>query len=64
MVGKRISNYLNSFGIKQKYLSERSGLSISKISRICTGRSTSIDCVDYYKICKALNVPFETFIEE
>lgn len=63
MVGARIKDYLTRNGIKQSFLSEKTGLSNSIISDICLG-NRKIDCVEYYKICKALNVPLETFLEE
>lgn len=63
MVGRRIKEYLKENGIKQTFVAEKSGLSNSVISDICT-RGRKIDVVEYYKICKVLNVPLETFLEE
>lgn len=63
MIGKRIKEYLVQNGIKQTFLAEKTGLSDSIISDICI-KNRKIDCVEYWKICKALNVPFETFLEE
>lgn len=62
MVGKRIKEYLMSNGIKQKFLADKTGLTTMVISDICNN-GRKIDIVEYYKICKALNVPMETFIE-
>ena len=62
MVGKRIKEYLKENGIKQTFVAEKSGLSNSVISDICT-KGRKIDVVEYYKICKVLNVPLETFLE-
>lgn len=62
MVGKRIKEYLNDNGIKQAFLVEKTGLTHSQVSDICI-HDRKIDCVEYYKICKALNVPLEFFIE-
>ena len=62
MVGTRIKEYLKANGIKQGFLAEKVGLSPSQMSDICT-KGRSIDCLTYYKICKALNVPLETFLE-
>jgi transcriptional regulator with XRE-family HTH domain len=64
MVGKKIKKYLSENGIKQNFLSEKTDISISKISRICSGEVKNIDCVEYYKICKVLGVPFEYFLSE
>jgi transcriptional regulator with XRE-family HTH domain len=63
MVGGRIKQYLAENGIKQTFLAEKTGMSNATISDICNG-NRKIDCVEYYKICKALNVPLETFLED
>lgn len=62
MVGKRIKEYLNENGIKQSFLAEKTGMTNSVISDICT-KERRIDALEYYKICKALNVPLEMFLE-
>lgn len=62
MVGKRIKQYLIDNGIKQIFLVEKTGLTQMVISAICN-RGRRIDIVEYAKICKALNVPLETFLE-
>ncbi len=63
MVGKRIKEYLVSNGIKQAFIAEKTGLTPMAVSDICNG-GRKIDIVEYYKICKALNVPLETFVKE
>lgn len=63
MVGERIKNYLKDNGIKQTFLAEKTGLTNSKISDICIN-DRKIDVVEYYKICKALNLPLEYFLQE
>ena len=62
MVGRRIKQYLTDNGIKQSFLAEKTGMTPMVISDICNN-GRKIDIVEYYKICKALNVPMETFIE-
>lgn len=62
MVGARIKTYLNDNGIKQNFLAEKTGLSPNAISDICI-HDRKIDCIEYYKICKALNLPLEYFLE-
>ncbi len=62
-VGLRIGNYLKERGIKQAFLVQKTGLSASVVSDICTGTRKSVDTLDYYKICKALDVSMETFVE-
>lgn len=62
MVGARIKSYLTEKGIKQAYVADKAGLTASQMSDICI-HDRKIDCIEYYKICKALEVPFETFLE-
>lgn len=62
MVGKEIKEYLEQNGIKQSFVAEKVGITPSQISEICN-KGRSIDCVTYYKICSALNVPLETFFQ-
>lgn len=61
--GKRIGKYLQEKGIKQAFLVNSTGMTASAISDICTGSRKSIDVVEYWKICKALAVPLETFLQ-
>lgn len=63
MVGARIKQYLNDNGIKQAFLADKVDIPQSQLSDICN-KGRSIDCVLYYKICKALNVPLEKFLED
>ena len=63
MVGKRIGRYLKEHGIKQAWVAEKTGIPQWKISDICNN-DRSIDCLDYYKICRVINVALETFLEE
>lgn len=63
MVGKKIKEYLAEKGIKQTFLAEKTGLSNSAISDICNN-DRRIECVEYYKICKALDVPLEQFLAD
>lgn len=63
MVGIRIGKYLADNGIKQSFVAEKAGITSPQMSEICNKQGKSIDCVVYYRICKALNVPLETFLE-
>lgn len=63
MVGKKIKKYLDDNGIKQTFLAKKSGLTDSIVSDICI-HDRKIDCVEYYKICNALNVPLEFFLTD
>ena len=49
-------------GIKQTFVAEKVGITQPQMSEICN-KGRSIDCLLYYRICKALNVPLETFLE-
>lgn len=63
MVGARIKEYLTENGIKQSYLAERTGLTPSQVSDICI-HDRKIDCIEYYKICKALNLELDYFLKD
>lgn len=63
MIGAKIRDYLKENGIKQKYLAEKTGIGSNKISDICI-HDRKIECVEYYKICKALGLPLEYFLQE
>lgn len=64
MIGQNIKNYLKEHGILQRDLALETGIPASKVSRICSNYEAKIDALSYYKICKALNVSFETFLDE
>jgi len=55
---------LQDRGIKQAFLANTTGISASAISDICTGARKNLDVVEYKKICNALDVPYETFLED
>jgi transcriptional regulator with XRE-family HTH domain len=63
MVGARIKKYLEEHGIKQSFVADKVGLTASQMSDICI-KDRTIDCLVYYKICKVLNVPLESFLED
>ncbi len=63
-VGLKIGKYLKDRGIKQAFLVEKTGLTANSVSDICTGSRKIIDCMDYYRICRALGVTMETFIDD
>lgn len=63
MIGKKIKKFLTDNGIKQTYLAKETGLSDSAISDICNN-DRRIDCIEYSKICRALNVPLGFFLED
>lgn len=63
MLGKRIKKFIDGRGIKQTFLAAKIGVSDGAMSAICAG-DRSIDAVEYYLICKALNVPLEYFFSD
>ena len=58
--GKRISQYINSHNMSINTIAEIFGITSSELSDILHGKE--IDCISYYKLCKALNVPLEYFL--
>lgn len=63
MIGTKIKDYLADNGIKQAFLAEKTGLSPSQVSDICI-HDRKIDCIEYYKICKALNLELDYFFRD
>ena len=61
MVGARIKEYLKSHGIKMSFVAEKIGVTSVRMAQIIGGKN--INCVTYYKICSALNVPLDTFFQ-
>jgi len=62
LIGERIKEYLRENGIKQSFLVEKTGLTHSQVSDICNN-DRKLDCVEYYKICKALNLSLDHFMQ-
>lgn len=62
MIGKKIKIYLENKGIKQKFVADKTGLSESAMSDICNEKR-KVDAVEYYLICKALQLPLDYFLE-
>lgn len=63
MVAKKIQKYIQEHGIKQNFVAEQVGLTRQALS-VMFQRDSKVDAVTYYKICKILNVPLETFLED
>lgn len=63
MIGAKIKSFLQERGIKQTFLAEKTGMTNSIISDICNN-DRKVECVEYYKICKALNLPLEYFFND
>ncbi len=63
MLGQRIKKYLTENGIKQTFLADKTGFTNSIISDMLNG-TRKIETTEYFKICKALDVPFDFFYED
>jgi len=63
MIGAKIKKYLQEHGIKQSFLAEKTGLTNSIISDICIN-DRKVDCMEYFNICRALDVPLEYFFKD
>ena len=65
-IGLAIGTYLHDHGIKQTYLAKKAGLTDSVVSDICNGfrSNKNLSCLAVYKICMALGVPVDTFIND
>lgn len=61
VVEKRIADYIRENGLKQKFVSDKTGIEPGKLSNILNGnRSLAAD--ECEKICIALNVDPNTFL--
>lgn len=62
-IGQKIRDYADEHGVMNKFLAEKAEVTNTKISLILNGKQ-EIGLIEYYKICQALNVPMETFLED
>lgn len=60
MIGQAILKYLKEKGITQTSIAERTGMGISTLNAILHG-NRRIEVEEYFKICKVLEVSFDTF---
>lgn len=58
-----LKDYINEMGLKQKSIADKAGLSQSKLSLILTGER-KCEVNEYAKICKAIGVPLNKFIDK
>lgn len=63
MLGCKIREYLIENGIKQAYISEKTGISPNILSAMLNG-NRRILAVEYFKICAALNVQLDFFANQ
>lgn len=62
-IGMNIKEYLDKNGTKYNFVAEKANIPAPTMSMILSG-NRDIKVLEYYRICKAINVPFETFIKE
>ncbi len=60
MQGSDIKQYLEDNGIKQNYLSEKTGIPANVINVILNNKR-KIEANEYMKLCDALNLPLDYF---
>ena len=60
-IGERIKKYSDSKGVKNRFLAEKAGVTASTMSKILNGQR-EISVIEYYGVCKALDVPMEFFV--
>ena len=63
MVGQRIKAYLEENGIKQSFLSEKTGIPGPVLSLMLSGQR-KIAVTEYYEICQALKIDMNYFMSE
>lgn len=61
-IGLRLKEYLDQNGTKYSFVAEKANIPAPVMSIILSG-NRDIKILEYYRICKALKVPFEKFIE-
>ncbi len=62
-LGVKINQYLESKGIKQSFVAEKSGIKPNILSRVLMGKRP-VRADEYISICRAINVPLDKFTEE
>ena len=62
-IGIKIKEYLDQNGTKYSFVAEKANIPAPVMSLILSG-SRDVKILEYYRICKVLNVPFEKFISE
>ena len=63
MLGVKIKDYLDANGIKQTFVSEKANIPHPAFVAMLSGKRR-IEVMEYYRICKALNVDILTFIDD
>lgn len=63
MLGKYIKAYIIEKGMKLKTIGEKAGIKRQRFYELLEGKS-KIEAVEYFRICKALEVEVGYFIEK
>lgn len=58
MLGRKIKKYMDSKGIKQTFLAEKTKMSLQTVNAILNG-NRKIEATEYFKICQALEISLD-----
>ena len=61
-IGMKIKEYLDQNGTKYSFVAEKANIPAPVMSMILSG-NRDVKILEYYRICKVLNVPMEKFVE-
>lgn len=62
-IGLKLKEHLDQNGIKYSFVAEKANIPAPVMSIILSG-NRDVKVLEYYRICKVLQVPFEKFIVE
>ncbi len=55
--------YIDNNGLKQKFIAEKAKIDETRLSRILAGKA-KCTADEYFRICLALDIPYERFCHE
>ncbi|MFR7638609.1 MAG: helix-turn-helix domain-containing protein [Allobaculum sp.] len=58
-----LKDFIESKGLKQRYISEQAEIDETRLSRILAGKS-KCTAEEYFRICRVLKVPYERFCHD
>lgn len=62
-MGEKIKYYIESHGIKQAFIANKAGMTLSNLNESLNGkRKFTVD--EYFGVCTALGLPVDYFYEE
>ena len=62
-VQEKLDRYITSHGIKKSHIARKTGMSSATVTRIVKGHG-NVTISQLQSICKALDVPITTFIDD